>query len=299
MHITLIIGSILFMTTSLSVPSLHTNLITFDKKPTPTFLALLSTCGIQHDGSLATIITATQKEQPEGFLRPKNKERWQLTSYFEIHTTAIIQQCAALHMLTEIKPVKMHYDYAILFGGIIQGVRARLAHLVQCWQEGVRWKQLIILTGQRPLDPNIEATTTWIDRNNGSLPIKQTWHLTDHPLMETDMIHMVLEQSILPAAWQNIPLLIVDTPMQKKGTEFIRPTTADTVYQWLSTHPSPGTILAISLQPLIGYQDAVLRRYLPSSFTLETVGPAAVNDLIKPEILIDTIARWLYNAQHL
>ncbi len=299
MNITSIVCSILFMTTSLSASLLHTNLITPDKKPTPALLALLSICGIDHDGSLAAIIAATQKEQPEGFLRPKNKERWQVTSYLAAKEKAIQAECMALNMVKEIKPIHRDYEYIILFGGTLEGVRTRVAFLAKLWHRGIRFKKIIVLTGQRFLDPVIESEAELTNTRNLILAIKTNWQLKTHPKTETDMIRMVFEQSIIPATWQSVPIEFIDTPMQKKEGWFVRPNTIDTINQWLTTHPLPGSLLAISEQPSIGYQDALLRRFLPPSFTIETVGPAASTSRMKPEILIGTIGWWLYHAQYL
>jgi hypothetical protein len=298
MNITLIMCSILFMTTSLNA-SLHTNLITPDKKPTPGLLALLSICNIQHDGSLATIITATQKEQPEGFLRPKDKERWQVTSYLTAKEDKIRAQCLTLSMIKEIKPLDYNYEYLLLFGGTLEGVRTRVAFLSKLWHRGVRFKKIIVLTGQRLLDPVIESPQELTNAHNLILSIKPNWQLKNSPTTETDMIRMVFEQSIVPAAWQSMPIEFIDTPMQKRDGWFVRPNTTDTIQHWLTTHPIPGSLLAISEQPSIGYQDALLQRFLPASFTIETVGSAASKSRTKPEILIGTVGWWLYNAQFL
>lgn len=294
----IVILGIIMIPTLMAQPFSHTYLITSDRKPTPPLINLLSVCGIVHDGSIESIIAATQKDQPIGFLRAKGKERWQLTSYYANSENAIIQQCRQLSMIEEIKPSTFCYEYAIVHGGTINGMRSRIAFLTNLWKEGYRWHNLVILTGQRPLDPIIESQTTLIDKNNGYLVFKTEWHLTISPTNETDMVRMILEQSVLPAAWKNIPITIVDTPLQKKETEICRPTTIDTMHQWLSTDPVPGSILAISHQPFIGYQDAVVRSILPKEFILETVGPQAESP-IESAVLVDTVARWLYNAQHL
>lgn len=273
----------------------HTVLITPDKKPTQALLNLLATCNIQHDGSLSAIIEATQKEQPFGFIRPKNKERWQITPYLTDKKEAIYTHCKDLSMMDEIKPLHYDYDYIVLFGGTLEGMRTRLSFFLRLWQEGVRGKQIIILTGHRFLDPVIESKALIEDRNNGLVPIKETWQLTNDPKTETDMIKIIFEQGELPQEWTTLPIIIVDTPAPQGST---RPNTADTIHHWLTFNPIPGSLLAIAEQPSIGYQDAVLQRYLPS-FTIETVGPSIPTHRITPEVLVGTVGWWLYNAQFL
>ncbi len=292
--------SIFLMTVSSLKPFPQECLITSSKKPTVPLLELLSVCSISHDGTLKDIIAATQQEQPQGFLRPRGKERWHLSSYLSARENAIYHHCNTLNMIQEVRPTKKSYDAALLHGGNIEGIRRRLAYLIQLWQEGVRWKQLIILTGKRPLDPVLESEATWYNVNNGLLTLKPTWQLQQKPLTESDMIRMVIAQSLLPEVWSTLPVIIIDTPLQQSTHGLVRPTTADTVRQWLSTmQSSTGSFLAISSQPFVGYQDAIVKTIVPSSFDIETVGPEAATELTKPEILVDTVARWLYNAHHL
>jgi hypothetical protein len=197
-------------------------------------------------------------------------------------------------MVTEICPTHHTYDYAIIFGALIHTVRKRIAYLVKLWHEGIRWNSLVILSGQRNLDPILESDTTWNDAS--LLPIKTSWKLSQVPKTEIDMIQMVLEQSVLPADWTTIPTTLINTPMQLKEFGLLRPNTADTILCWLTTHPTPGSIVAISTQPYICYQDAILKRILPSSFSIETVGPEIDPCEVQPEILIGTIGWWLYHA---
>ena len=55
---------------------------------------------------------------------------------------------------------------------------------------------------------------------------------------------------------------------------------------------TPGNILAISNQPYVGYQNAVLQNLLPNTFGIETVGKSASPN-IKITTALDTLARWL------
>lgn len=288
--------SILFMVVPLHA-SLHLNLITPDKKPTGTLLALLSVCNIKHDGSLSSIITATEQEQPHGLVRPKNKERWQTPTYLTDKKDTIHALCTLLGMFHAIEPVGNTYDYIVLFGGTITGIRTRLAFLLQLWQKGIRSKKIIVLTGQRLLDPTIESKAVLVDTNNGILPCKKEWKFDYYPRTETEMIQVLFEQAILPSSLQAVPIIFIDTPAQQKNGGLIRPNTADTIYHWLATSPIPGSVLAISEQPSIGYQDILLRRYMPASFTIETVGPVVSQEhLLAPEILVGTVGWWLYHT---
>ena len=77
-----------------------------------------------------------------------------------------------------------------------------------------------------------------------------------------------------------------------QGT-LVRPTTADTITEWLKTEPQPGTIIAISDQPHCLYQQAVLKALLPSNFDVETVGNGT-SEKTSVALMLDALGRALY-----
>jgi hypothetical protein len=121
---------------------------------------------------------------------------------------------------------------------------------------------LVFLTGERPL----------LDSEKEYLPGLQT---------ESEMVRWVYEHSDLP---KEIPPLFIEVPM--KGNR--RPNTLDTIHAWLQTDPHPITCLALSNQPYVHYQQAVLDRLLP--FSVETVGNAVIGNP-SVALMLDTLAR--------
>ena len=77
----------------------------------------------------------------------------------------------------------------------------------------------------------------------------------------------------------------------------IRPNTAVTVKRWLKKKkPASGSVLVLSNPPYIGYQDAVVRRCLPRSFQIETIGgPSVYSENMKTDQL-KKIAQSLMDA---
>ncbi len=71
-----------------------------------------------------------------------------------------------------------------------------------------------------------------------------------------------------------------------------RPTTGDTIKLWLTELAPQGKILAISNQPYVGYQHAVLKSFVPKELLVETVGPKTA--VVNSDIVVDNLARWLY-----
>jgi hypothetical protein len=262
-------------------------------RPTSTLLNILKTTGIEHNGTLENIVTETQKH----WLRPANKERWENETVFILHHKNPSKLFTDLELIQEIKPAQQQYNHVVLLGSTIQSIRNRLAYLITLWNNGVRFDSINILAGQRPLDKTIESLEILLDTTSTALSCKQSWQLNGAlPTTETEMIKMIFDQADLPSEWNNIAINFVETPMQQTENDSQRrPNTHDTIVEWITLYnPQAGSILAISSQPFIGYQDAVLRNFLPKNFTVETVGYECSNDYKIPTIL-DSLARWIYN----
>ncbi len=175
-------------------------------------------------------------------------------------------------------------------------MRNRLSYLIKLWESRIRFDSIIVLTGQRPLYKTIENSELLLNDPLHLVKFKQNWNFQGQlPSTETDMIKFIFNQTETPQAWNSIPLIFVDTPLQKaESGEIRRPNTQDTVNEWLKQNPQPTSILAISNQPVIGYQDAVLRRSFPPDFKIETVGDRDSKNRGISTIL-DSLARWIYN----
>ena len=274
------------------------SLYVLDSKGNPSLalLDLLYATDIQHDGTLAGIIKATQRTQDKGgWLRTPGKERWEVKEIFPEKRAQLMIIFDKLSVIQEIRPTRIYYDCAIIFGDTVHSIRSSLKYLVELWKKGVRFGCIVVLVGQRPLDPGLESPKILLDKNNTMLPFKHDWQLTgDLPTTETGAAKLIFAQSRLPAEWDNLSIMFVDTPMQPTKTgKLRRPNTQDSILCWLETDPKPDSILAISNQPLVHYRDTVFRCSISKAFSLETVGKATCLQE-RMTVLLDNMARWLY-----
>jgi hypothetical protein len=268
--------------------------LTEDGDIIPPLKTCLALCNITYDGTLSHIVQLTQKN----WLRAPHQERWQQGEFATNEKEKFLDCFHQLHMVEEIRPQARHYTYALLLGGVATRMRTRLAYLLELWNNGVRFDHLIILVGERPLDPTAESPEILFDYKNDLGPFaKKEWNPPlEFPQTETDAMVLILSQAQLPEEFQSLPIVIVDTPAQfieGSSDKKRRPTTADTIKQWLTGVPRPGSCLVISSQPFVGYQDSVVKTFLPTHFSVETVGAAAKDD-IKIATMLDTLARWIY-----
>lgn len=265
-------------------------------KPTPNLLKLLATLSIKHDGTLDSIVQATQRE----WLRPAGKERWDAPDKHEdkrAHVLALLDQFGCLK---DVHASKKQYTRVVMLGALMSRVRGRLAYLLKQWESGVRFDEIVVLGGKRPLHPKLESREILLDTNNKELPARKDWMFQGSvPKTESEMIRMVFDQADLPDKLKKtVRIVFVETPMQKRSDGSMRrPNTGDTVVHWLQMYkPQPGTCLVISNQPYVGYQDSVLRTFLPKDFEIETIGGRAYDDL-PLAVHLDNFARWLYQER--
>lgn len=250
-------------------------LLDFQNQPTEHLKSLLALFNLPQT-DLKTIVDATQKT----WLRPAGKERWEMEEVAADKTEQLKALFAKIGLIHEMKPSQKNYDYAVLLGSRLASTQKRVNYLLNLWHQGLRFNSIVVLTGERPLDPKIESIET----------------PTGKATTECTMMQAVFTNLNAPEAFKNIPVTFVSVPMiTTKEGQVRRPTTGDTVQEWLKVNPKPGNCLVISNQPFVGYQDSVVKTLLPKSFVVESAGCAA-ESTHNAEIL-DTIARWLYQEK--
>lgn len=255
---------------------------------------LLSILKLDHDGSLESIVAVTQKLLKT--IRPDNKERWEIDPTVEHELEHGREE--KISLLTELGLTQKristcdHYDYCVLLGCRLVGFCKRVAYMLELYNVGLRFDSLVVLAGERPLTHD-ENITVLIEMFDKVIPAKKDLQLsTEFPKNEADMMAYVLDAIEMPKDLRT-KIIIIRSPMKmnKEGV-WIRPTTGDTVAEWLTLNPKKGSIVAISDQPYCIYQHSVLKTYLPE-FVIETVGDAAKENL-SIALYVDTLARILY-----
>lgn len=252
-----------------------------DNRPTEVFAPFLRDVHVPGD-DLTSIDVALQKrffqKGPDG----QPLERWELKEVEVLCPPERIRQhLAACGFLNETKPAAMSYTYAAWPGGLVFRAAVRLNDLVNAWNNGVRWEQTIVFGGKRPLQPdkeNYEQCCKVLGVDVQDEAARNSWERIN-PQTELDMMRWV---------WENLPAIVntgmaeavfVDAPMKpptKEGGQPVRPSTEDTVQEWLRSNPKPGSVLLSSGAPYGMAQDEALWMLLePHGFTIETFGHAA------------------------
>ncbi|AXK60704.1 hypothetical protein [Candidatus Chromulinivorax destructor] len=254
--------------------------------PTDVLLQLLSLTDIEHDGSLASIVQATQKAD-SGWMRKEGCERWDIVDTNVANQNDFFDLFHKLHLVDEIVPQQQQYDYVLLMGAAYDRIASRLQYAIQLCKQGVRFDNVVILSGARPLT-DAEITALQRDYN-----FKDSAAV---PATEAELMQFVYDTIKKPENMDHIPVVLINAPMKiTKNGALARPTTGDTVIEWMKLNPVVGSCLVISNQPYVCYQDSVAKTLLPHDFTVETVGEKSHDVTIG--IYLDTLARNLYQEK--
>lgn len=242
-----------------------------DRKLDPIALvSLFSALGLPADEDLAT---ALQRH----WLRKPGQERWDLKELPYDQKFFVLNWARQQGMFDEWTPSIRIYDKALILGATTSSMQKRLNYLVHLWEEGVRFSEVVWLTGDRPLNKNVDS-------------------LFERCHTESEAAHILWEETKLPNDMHHLPVVFIASPMKKEGLLLERPHTADTLISWLNTHPDPCKTLFISHQPFCGAQFAAIKTTLPDAIVFDLAGPGT--DLSKnpraSSITLDSIACWIY-----
>ncbi len=242
-----------------------------DRKIDPTALAqLASALNLPKD---VDIVSATQQR----WLRKPNQERWEVAELPPDQKLFVLKWAAEQGMFAAWKPCYKTYDKALILGATTSRMQMRLDYLKELWNDGVRFSEIVWLTGDRPLDKQVDS-------------------LTDRCKNESEAAHILWTETSLPEEMRAVPVVFIAVPMKGEGSTLKRPNTEDTIVAWLKVAPTPCTALFVSDQPFCGYQFAVIKGSLPKVFLFDLVGPG-VDPTSHPAaaaIVLDSIARWIY-----
>jgi hypothetical protein len=190
---------------------------------------LLTVMEVSNDGTLPSIIEATQKT----WKRPAGKEIWNIENNLsEIQAKAVMEYCSKNRFFIEIMPTQKSYDYAVILGATVATMKKRIGFLEKIAQSGIQIKQVVLLSGARPLDPKIETAPEGCQTEGEALAC--LWKAC------------TLSSKVVSAQF--------DCPMLERR----RPTTADTYNLWLASKPKAGSCIMLSNQPYCLYQQLSL-----------------------------------------
>lgn len=278
---------------------------------TPPLLEILKICEVKHEGSLASIVDATQEAWVKK-IRPGNTERWEIsadiTAQFEEKRDRLLLLLQQSGFVDPIFPQKNRYDQVLILGTTMQSMLAKVAFVNNLFTRGglTVQEKISFLTGNRNLNEH-ETSEAFFDT---CCALGLTIHTTPtkFPRTEMGMAWYILHSITLAAGWTKVIQSTVPISHIDWKSDIGRSHTVDTLRTWLAYYPNswkerersaPQDILVISEQPYCKYQDETFRTEMPHTFTVETVGKIDYETQGKVPIALylDSVARYLYQAQ--
>jgi hypothetical protein len=229
-------------------------------------LQLAEQLGISSEENL---LEQTQKQ----WLRKPGTERWDMSEFPPEKRDIVLNWAKKEGIYDAWNPSRKIYDKAIILGATAEWMQRRFDYFIDLWKQGIRVKEIVWLTGERPLIPGIDG-------------------LADRCANESEVARVFWKEADLPDDMRNVSVQFFDLPME--GSK--RPTTADTIIVWAKENPEPCSVLVISDQPFCGYQYAVTETYLPDQIDFELVGKSCdlLSHPLAAPVTLDSLARWIY-----
>lgn len=208
-------------------------------------------------------------------------ERWDAQDEKEWHPIILDKKALLLHdlkalgMIDSVEPKQKSYRYALVMGATTGTVANRLDYLAELKQNGISFKEIVLLGGERQLR----------DIEKDGLP--------EHITTEAQMMgYLCAHHEML----KNEPALLVNAPMTKNSAgTLIRPNTDDTILYFAKIAPADGSCLVISNNPYVLRQTKVTQRILDQvRFPTEGAGKKISPETIDIIMLMDEFARTIY-----
>lgn len=208
-------------------------------------------------------------------------ERWDTQEENEWHAIIhdkkylLLNDLKALGMIDSVEPQQKNYTYVLVMGTITGVVAKRLDYLAELKQNGILFRQIVLLGSERPLRDN------------------EKYGLPKEISTEAQMMKHLCDNHCI---FENDNIIVVNAPMIKHndGT-FIRPNTDDTIAYFAKIAPEDGSCLVISNNPYVLRQTKVTQRILDQvRFPTEGAGKKVNQETIDIVMLMDEFARTIY-----
>ncbi len=235
---------------------------------------VLKLTGVTYDGTLQDLVKATQK----GWLRPAGKERWEIEEQpHEKKRAELLPLFKNMGLVDGWEVKEPSYDYILFMGATVFRMAFRMETLHEVLTKLTSYKDIVFLSGCR-----------YLTDNEKEFLAKRGWDSL--AITEAGIYPRMFEEFQIP---MNKVVCIDSAETKKADGTMYRPTTADTVKDWLKTNPLAGSALVISSQPFCHYQKVVTESLLPTTFRVQAVGVKAPEDTTVA-VYLDTVARTLY-----
>lgn len=212
------------------------------------------------------------------WLRKRGQMRWEMESLSSDRSEFVISWADQNQFVSLLTPLYQQYDKVLILGSTTKSMYEKLRYLKDLQDQGIKFQEIIWLTGERVLDPAID------DFFEGCKT-------------ETDAARYLWNQCFAAGDFKGVIASFVSVP--KDPTKLGIPNTEDTIVKWLEGEKKGGRFLFISMQPFCHYQFSVIKTHMPSNFDFEVVGPGSIYESSEKfsAVFLDALARFLYQQK--
>jgi hypothetical protein len=236
---------------------------------------------------IKNILKLIQEVQDKLIVRKGVQERWEIEAadWMRSDKELTLQDLKKLGVVDEILPKSQKVEAVCILGATRARMENRIKYLEALMKSGLQFKSLILLTGERYVTKDIDATEQELIKIAEKFGLENWRTLTEKHLMQD-----LYDQSSLTIFSAHM----IDTP---RG-ELPRATTYTTVMDligWLKGHPEINHVTFISNQPYVKYQYAIIDaifREQKSKVSFEVIGSGADTDNLQP--IIEALGSYIW-----
>lgn len=257
---------------------------------------------------MVDLLNTRLQDEATGWLRPKGKERWEITAKFMTPSESkiISKAIKQIGLYDEIAPEQKEYDAAFLMGATAWTVKARLDYAIKMHKEhGVTFKRLYVMAGWRAMAPELEG---------GIMNVLKEKNIR---LNEIEMMQYIIEkQAAEPDFFKDTDIIYVNAT-SAEGAK--RATTVDNFKCWKDEYMQKNAdekIIMFTNQPYVHYQSAVAFQVLSNNYhhsveqshgqethgriggliEIEAVGPQSSPKTFQ-DLALDSLGRFVYASK--
>ncbi len=214
------------------------------------------------------------------WMRRPGSERFEMLPLKREQQHLILSWAKDHSLIHEWYPPQKKYDYIAVFGARINGMIHRIRFLEKILEEGVDTKEIIFMTGMRPLGQDEKYDAPGCDTEYDAA--KYLWK-TQRISKKTDKI--------------KCRFICVD--MQETTEGMRRPNTRDVVLEMAKHYPPSAKYLFVSSQPFCYYQKTIVEHSLPKEYDFDVAGErfCTYYYVAPAAVVLDTLTRILYEKK--
>lgn len=249
-------------------------------KPSDALLKLLQLTNVAHDGTLAGIRDATQREwYQEGRLRKDVEEQH---ASLKDQVMPLFRTLGMVDAVTA--PVGGGFFNVLVLGATVTAVRKRYRYFRdEQRKQGWLWIGMYFLGSTRKLGQ--QEIDLLLKPDNPDLPFSPDWEpILDTAVTEAQMMSMVAHQTVIR------DVMVLSTP----EVEGRNANTGDTVRYWKEViRCEEPDVLVVSSQPYVSYQGLTAQNVLGHPYRVTAIGYAAPPTITVSGYL-DNVAKLIY-----